>query len=55
MTLNLSLALVAAICWFGAFFWYFRGGERIKADITGLARRMGLRRKAASDDQAAGQ
>lgn len=45
MSTNLTLALVAAIIWVGTFFWYFRGTDRIKADLLNLAARLRLRRK----------
>jgi len=29
-----------------AYFWYFRGGDKIKADLLNIAVRLRLRRKA---------
>ncbi len=55
MSLNLALGLIAGIVWFGAFFWYFRGGERILADLKGFSARLGWRRKPAAEDGEARQ
>ena len=45
MSTNVRLALIAAVIWGGAYFWYFRGVDRIKADVLGLAAWLRLRRK----------
>ncbi len=55
MSLNLTLALIAGSFWFAAFFWYFRGSERILADFKTIAARLGRRRKPAPEDGEARQ
>lgn len=45
MSTNLTLALIAAIIWIGTYFWYFRGTDRIKADLLNVLARLRPRRR----------